>query len=298
MYSVTAASRMSGVHPDTLRAWERRHHVIKPRRDGRGHRVYAPEDVERLRLLRRGTELGHPISRLAAMGREELCRVTEECPAAEEGDGRDLHRLVERLLDAAKRYRADECDEVLGLGATLLDPETLVRDVVVPAMTAAGEGWHRGEITTAQERLLTASARRTLTALIASYRRRANGPVLVLAGLPGEAHEVGLLVTALMASSRGVDCVYLGPDIPLHDVAHAAVSTNARCVGLGCVTRVAACDLVESLSDLCGRLPPSCEMWIGGCSAAELTPALLPGRCRFISSHAELCEQVQSLAGI
>ena len=33
MYGVTAASRMSGVHPETLRAWERRYEAIRPRID-------------------------------------------------------------------------------------------------------------------------------------------------------------------------------------------------------------------------------------------------------------------------
>lgn len=297
MYSVTAASRMSGVHPDTLRAWERRYDAIRPGRDARGHRSYAPEDVERLCLLRRGTELGHPISRLAALAGDELSRVVAQCPAPDGAPGRDLHRLVERLLEAAARYRADECDEVLGLGATLLDPETLVRDVMIPAITVAGERWHRGELTTAQERVLTGSARRTLTSLIASYRRRADGPVLVLAGLPGEHHEVGLLVTALMAASHGVDCIYLGPDIPLADVADAALTTDARCVGLGCVTRITSCDLRQAIGELCARLPPACEVWLGGSSAAGLAHAALPERCRVVTTHGELCAQVRRLAG-
>ena len=39
---------------------------------------------------------------------EELRRVGEQCPAAEESDSRDLNRLVTRLLDAVSRYRGDE----------------------------------------------------------------------------------------------------------------------------------------------------------------------------------------------
>ena len=295
MYSVTAASRMSGVHPATLRAWERRYEVIQPRRDSRGRRVYAAEDVDRLRLLRRGTELGHPISRLAPLSLEELLRVIEQCPAAEESAPGERSRLVRRLLDAARRYRDDECDEVLGLAATLLDPEALIRDVVTPAMRAAGARWHRGELSVAQERLLTSSARRTLTSLLGTYRRRASGPRMVLATLPGEHHELGLLVTALVAACEGLDCVYLGPDIPVPDMVDAVTATGAICVGLSCVTRVPQCDLVGALTDLCRRLPEQCNVWLGGCSATEVDRAALPTRCKCLSTHGDLREHARAL---
>lgn len=296
MYTVAAASRMSGVPAETLRAWERRYRIITPRRDARGHRVYDATDVDRLRLLRRATELGHPISRLAALDPDSLRRTVEECPADVVTGAGASGNLVDRLLDAATRFRADECDEVLGCAATLLDPDTLTRDVVVPAMRAAGEAWHRGELCTAQERLLTGSARRTLGALISSYRRRGTGPAVVLAGLPGEQHEVGLLVTALLAASRGMDCVYLGPDIPIDDMVRAAQATEARCLGVSCVTRMATCDLCASVEDLCQRLPDGCELWVGGCSAHSLDKASLPACCICLDSHDALCEQLERLA--
>lgn len=296
MYSVTAASRICGVPPATLRAWERRYEVIQPRRDERGRRVYAPEDVERLRLLRRATELGHAISRLACLSAEELGRVCQACPAeaAREPDGQ-LGHLVARLLDAVERYRGDECDEVLGLAAMMLEPDVLVRDVVGPAMQAVGERWHRGELTTAQERLLSASVRRTLGSLVATYRRRAHGPVLVLATLPGEYHDIGLMVTALTAASEGLDCVYLGPDIPPLDMVAAAKATAARCVGLSCVTRSADRDLLAAITDLRARLPEACELWLGGCSTRCLDAEALPKGCVRLGEDGDLRRRARAL---
>lgn len=294
MYSVTAASRISGVHPETLRAWERRYDLIQPRRDARGRRMYAAADVERLRLLRRGTELGHQISRLAGLGHDELRRVCEECPPADDRGG-DLHRLVARLLDAVARFRGDECDEVLGLAATLLDPEVLVQQVVTPAMRTVGERWYRGQMCTAQERLLSASARRTLGSLIATSRRRATGPVVILATLPGEQHDIGLMATALLAAAEGLDCVYLGPDIPVADLVAATRATGARSIGLSCVTRAADTGLHATLMQLCLQLPAACELWLGGAAAAELDRASLPARCFCLLEPADLRARAHSL---
>jgi DNA-binding transcriptional MerR regulator len=296
MYSVTAASRISGVHPETLRAWERRYELIQPRRDARGRRMYAAADIELLRLLRRGTELGHPISRLAELSPEELRRVCEDCPpGAERGDG--LHRLVRRLLDAVARFRGDECDEILGLAATLLDPEVLVDQVVAPAMRAVGERWSRGQMCTAQERLLSASARRTLGSLIATSRRRASGPVLVLATLPGEQHDIGLMATTLLAAAEGLDCVYLGPDIPVVDLLAAVDATGARALCLSCVTCAVDTDLHGAIMQLRRQLPAGCELWLGGSAAAQLDPSALPAHCWCLGELDGLRARARSLHG-
>lgn len=50
MLRIAAAARHLGVHPDTLRAWEKRG-LIQPRRDWTGARRYAPADLDRLRAL-------------------------------------------------------------------------------------------------------------------------------------------------------------------------------------------------------------------------------------------------------
>ena len=293
MYSVTAASRMSGVPPETLRAWERRYEVVQPHRDGRGRRVYAVEDVERLRMLRRGTDLGHPISRLVALDEKELRHIGAQCPASEEQAPGSA--LVTRLLDAVSRYRSDECDEILGRAATLLPPVELLDDVLPPAMLVTREAWHRGEITTAQERLLCTSARRTFAALIATYRRRADGPVIVLATLPGEHQDIGLMVTALLAVTRGCDCIDLGADVSVGDIVAAVQATGARCVSLSCVTRKSSCHVVPPLIDLCDRLPEDCELWLGGSSTCNLDAAEIPARCVCLADIDALQERLNAL---
>jgi DNA-binding transcriptional MerR regulator len=295
MYSVTAASRMSGVHPETLRAWERRYEAICPRRDERGRRVYAPEDVERLILLRRATERGHAISRLAGMGLEDLRRISEEggdaTAAATLGDG-GLNQLVGRLLDAVRRYRADECDEVLGLAATFLEPERLVGQVVAPALHLARESVSGGSLRVAQERLLGRSARRTIGSLVSSYRSRAQGPVVVLASLAGERDEVALMVTALMTVCEGLDCVYLGPEVPHDDLADAVRSTQARCLILSCT---GGCPDGRALAEVAAALPGGCELWLAGEAVAGDHGVTLPAGCTCIVEREALRERARAL---
>ena len=71
-YRIGAVSRLTGVPADTLRVWERRYEVTTPVRTASGTRLYAPEDVARLTLIKRLVERGDAISRVAALSLDEL----------------------------------------------------------------------------------------------------------------------------------------------------------------------------------------------------------------------------------
>ena len=71
-HTVRLTALRTGLTPHTLRAWERRHHVVTPTRTEGGQRLYSDLDVERLRLIRQLTERGHSIRRLANAALSEL----------------------------------------------------------------------------------------------------------------------------------------------------------------------------------------------------------------------------------
>ena len=65
-----AVASMTGLKPVTLRAWERRYGLVKPRRAAGGHRLYSRAEVELLRrvvtLLEGGLSIGHVAGLVAA----------------------------------------------------------------------------------------------------------------------------------------------------------------------------------------------------------------------------------------
>ena len=48
MFPVKATADLTGLTPETLRAWERRHGAVVPHRDDAGRRLYDAAMVERL----------------------------------------------------------------------------------------------------------------------------------------------------------------------------------------------------------------------------------------------------------
>jgi len=71
-YNIGAVARLTGISTHNLRAWEKRHQLHPGERSDGGRRVYNEADVERLRLIKQCTDLGHSISKLAGLSVDEL----------------------------------------------------------------------------------------------------------------------------------------------------------------------------------------------------------------------------------
>jgi MerR family mercuric resistance operon transcriptional regulator len=60
-------SRLTGVHIETIRYYEKIGMLPAPPRTERGHRAYGPEETRKLAFIRRGRELGFTIVQIRAL---------------------------------------------------------------------------------------------------------------------------------------------------------------------------------------------------------------------------------------
>lgn len=294
MYSIKAVSQATGLTVETLRAWERRYGIVVPQRDATGRRVYAPGDVIRLRRLREATDRGHPIGRLARLSDEELTGLLNESPG---GPDAASSALVERILEAAQQFRAAECEQALTLAIASLPPQQLITDVLTPLLREVGERWHRGEFAIAQERLVSTAVRRHIGLVLDTYDRGARGDGIVFATLPGERHELGLLMSALTCASRGFHTHYLGADVPPEEVARFARAVNASAIAVSVVLIDLLQALPQQLESLVVNFGPGANVWIGGSAAQGLDSASLPSGCHLVHDQFELDRRLDTLRG-
>jgi|APFre7841882724_1041349.scaffolds.fasta_scaffold00302_3 DNA-binding transcriptional MerR regulator/methylmalonyl-CoA mutase cobalamin-binding subunit len=291
MYSIKAVARATGLTVETLRAWERRYGVVHPVRDGSGRRVYRPEDVLRLRRLREATERGHPISRLAPLSEERLSALLD-APGSEREQGMG-QAFVGRILDAALQFRADECEQAITLAVGMLPPERLVSDVLQPLLLEVGNRWHRGEFAISQERLITKIVSRHVRLMLYAFERTARREAVVFATLPGERHELGLLMSAMLCASRGFKVHYLGTDLPAEEIARFAKEVGASVVALSIVLHDRAAELPAQLTALAAGLPEGTAIWIGGSGASRLAGQRLPESCELLRDSAEFEQRLE-----
>ncbi|MDT0619611.1 MerR family transcriptional regulator [Salinisphaera sp. P385] len=88
-YRIGAVTQRTGLTADCLRAWERRHDVVRPQRGGGGHRVYSEADIRKLSLLRRLVDAGEAIGAISSL---DVPALEQRLAAAE--NGRPARRSV------------------------------------------------------------------------------------------------------------------------------------------------------------------------------------------------------------
>ena len=92
--------------------------------------------------------------------------------------------------------------------------ESIVDDLLMPALASLGQAWTEGRLDVAAEHAASAAIHRRLSAL---YEAAAViGDASVVVGLPPEGrHELGALAFAVALRRLGVGVLYLGADVPV-----------------------------------------------------------------------------------
>jgi diguanylate cyclase (GGDEF)-like protein len=174
--------------------------------------------------------------------------------------------LVEAYVDALRAGDSSAAADVLvealhsGLaGVWLLDR------VVAPALREIGRLWERGEITVADEHLATAITHRALALVYPELMSVLPGsqPRVLLAGVPGEQHALGLRIVADVLEGAGHDVVHLGADVPLDALRDAVLRHAPAAVGLAATLSASAEPLAHAIDDL-HRLDTGALLLIGG----------------------------------
>jgi MerR family transcriptional regulator/heat shock protein HspR len=113
VYVISVAAELAGVHPQTLRIYERKG-LVDPARTGGGSRRYSDDDIARLRRIQDLTNAGHNLAGVKAVMEleDELIRVKrdlEETRAQAREAVDRVHRQYRRdlvpLKQSPARYR-------------------------------------------------------------------------------------------------------------------------------------------------------------------------------------------------
>jgi MerR family transcriptional regulator, light-induced transcriptional regulator len=249
-------SRRTGVSPELLRAWEQRYGLLRPTRSDGGFRLYSPQDEHRVATMRSHLERGLSAAEAARITLDEE---STPAPAAE--------LPVLALGASALRAALDRLDESAAHAAidgllSSFSLEAVLREVVMPYLRELGDRWERGEASVAQEHFASQVLRGRLLGLARGWDR-GPGPRALLACMPGEQHDLGLIVFGLGLRDRGWRITFLGPDTPLDTLSDTATTLQPDAVVLSATTP----DRFESGRDALRRLARAVPLWAAGAGA-------------------------------
>jgi len=273
-YPIKVVSQMTGLSVFVIRAWEKRYDVVVPFRTETNRRLYSEENIEKLRLLNEAVQKGHNIGGIANLSIPDLKLILEKERSTtkkylSEEVTSDVDSLLDTCVEAVKTYDAKELETILLKASSKLSQPQLIENLVVPLVYKLGELWHEGIIRVANEHLATAVIRSFLASLIDQNEPDENAPILISATPRGQDHELGAMIVGVTAAPLGWKVIYLGPNLPVEEIAAVADSLEAKVIALSIVYPGDDQQLKLDLQNLKRILPQNTSVIIGGRASAD-----------------------------
>ena len=277
VYNIKAVSRLVGLLPVTLRAWERRYGLPHPGRGEQGYRLYSDHDVRTLRWLKAQNEAGLSIGRAVEYLNE--LRTSGYDPAVEPvyqarpnpGDhpaSPSFATLSNQFLEAMLQLDETSAVEIMRRAFSIYSVDQVLMEVVQPTLVTLGESWHRGELPIAIEHYATQFCMQHLSSMMTAAAPPSHPGRIIAACAPGEMHQVGLLMLVVMLRWRGWDIKYLGPDLPLDRLGEALIPIHPKILMFS-ANRVETAEKLMDLPRILERFPAPQPIVILGGQAFE-----------------------------
>lgn len=177
--------------------------LVTPTRTSGGHRLYSPANLQRVRQIK-----DWQAQRLSLEEIRQRLGVLADVASPDALADAFLERALRGDLPAARRVVLDADDVGLPL-------EVAFDEVLRPALRQLGDRWAGGDVSVAQEKETSETAREIIAELTLRHARRtASQPASVVAAcVAGERHELGLRMMSGLLRSRGINVHFLGADV-------------------------------------------------------------------------------------
>ena len=196
LFPIREVSRLTGINPVTLRAWERRYGFIEPKRTNSGHRLYSLTDIETVRRVQGWIERGVSVSKVG----ELLARGTPAISQHEGVQSTEYREWQLQISAALSAFNEAQLERLYGQIFSSYPPEVVFQDILMPL-------WHQLSKTrdefgrTSEWLLLDGFLRgRVLHRLQFQLQVASASTCVVVVALPDLCRELELLVTGLLLS--------------------------------------------------------------------------------------------------
>ena len=219
IYSISDLEKLSGIKSHTIRIWEQRYAILRPKRTGTNIRFYEDDDLQRLLNVALLNRHGFRISKIAEMSKEDLQeQVSSVSNFKFDKDAQlDVLTLSVIEMDEIKFSRIfDNHVEQIGFEETMME-------VIYPFMEKLSLLWLTGSIKPVQENFITQLIRNKLIAAIEKEQlasdRKTTKFILYLP--KDEQQELSILFMQYLIKRRGFRVVNLGANLALVDLKDA-----------------------------------------------------------------------------
>jgi methanogenic corrinoid protein MtbC1 len=214
-FTIKDLENLSGIKAHTIWIWEQRYNFLKPQRTTTNIRYYTNDELKMVLNIALLNKYGFKISHIDRMQPDEISNRILSLGDPKALQERVVNELVQEMVD----LNIDQFEKILSNYIAAKGVERAVLQIIFPFLEKIGILWQTGHIYPGQEHLVTNVIRQKLIVAIEECMPVTHTGKTFLLFLPeGEHHELGLLFMHYIMKSRGFKVIYLGANVPAHDV--------------------------------------------------------------------------------
>lgn len=274
------AAELTGLTKETLRKWEDRYGFPIPTRNAAGRRAYTDGQISWLRTLKNLLDQGVAPRFIVGLTHTELQSFMHAREVPDDAPVGAISRNWTLNSPALFRSELERAISQHGLGHVVTEYLPAIQHKI-------GAGWATGELAIWEEHLATEVISRVLRIAIADLPNDRIGPKVLLTTAPGELHTMGLLMLEAAMSEQQADCLYVGAELPLEEIAKMSRAHHVQIVALSFSSGYPRRKIVPFLTRLRNELPGEVDIWVGG-GAVPICKKLPPGVQEFASIPAAI----------
>ncbi len=215
-YSISDIAKLSGIKPHTLRVWEQRYGILKPKRSDSKIRFYTDEEVKLMMNVSLLNRNGIKISKIAELCKDEIqsrvCEMENVCCT--------YQMTMDQLIKCMVTFDELLFEKILNAAIIQHGFKTVMLDIVYPFLEKIGILWMTGSVTPAQEHFISNLIRqKIIVAIDGQVVNITSQSKKVMLFLPQhEMHELSLLFFAYLLKTQHHQIIYLGANLPYKDI--------------------------------------------------------------------------------
>ena len=213
VYSIKDLEKLSGVKAHTLRIWEKRYNIIKPKRTPSNIRYYLDEDLKSVLNIALLNRHGIKISKIAKMDEQEIQKKVAELVDIDESFEGQLDSLTMSLIE----LNEGKFVKLLNKNIEERGFEKTMLEVIYPLLDKLALMWMAGSIKSIHEKLVSDILKRKCSVEIENLEITRDECFLIF--LPeGESNELSLLFLHYLIRKKGYDVINAGTEVSINDL--------------------------------------------------------------------------------
>lgn len=290
-YSIRELEKLSGIKAHTIRIWEKRYEIIKPKRTQTNIRYYSETDLKKLLNIAILNRQGWKISEIAKLNNDALSEKVMKFTY----NSKDVESQIEKMVIAMVDLDESKFDQILSNAIMHDGFEQTIIKLIFPFFEKIGLLWQTGSINPAQEHFISNLFRQKLMVAIDNLMipDKKNAKKFILFLPENEFHELGLLFYNYLIKKAGQSVIYLGSSVPFKDVVETNKMIQADYLFTSITAALTGEKLEQFIRDLAEAFPEQ-EIFISGMKIFE-TDMRLPSNMEKISSPMSFNERLPYL---